>query len=76
VAYTHIIDPAISDGYGMIAANAAGVRPSPGMAVYARRIAARQEADGVRAAQAAPENSKAGVRQSFSQSGHLPEFEN
>ncbi len=46
VEYTHIIDPALSDGYGLIAANAVGVRPSLVMAVYARLIAARQEADG------------------------------
>jgi ankyrin repeat protein len=46
VEYTNIIDPALSDGYGMIAANAAGVRPSLVTAVYARLIAARQEADG------------------------------
>ena len=47
VEYTNIIEPALSDGYGMIAANAAGVRPSLVTAVYyARLIAARQEADG------------------------------
>src|SRR5579862_3940941 len=46
VEYTNIIDPALSDGYGMIAANAAGVRPSLVTAVYARLIATRQEADG------------------------------
>jgi ankyrin repeat protein len=46
VEYTHIIDPALSDGYGMIAAHAAGVRPSLVTAVYARLVAARQEADG------------------------------
>jgi ankyrin repeat protein len=46
VEYTHVIDPALSDGYGLIAANSAGVRPSLVMAVYARLLAARQEADG------------------------------
>ena len=46
VEYTHMIDPALSDGYGLIAANAAGVRPSLVTAVYARLLAARQEADG------------------------------
>ncbi len=46
VEYTHIIDPALDAGYGMIAANAAGVRPSLVTAVYARLLAARQEADG------------------------------
>jgi ankyrin repeat protein len=46
VEYTHIIDPAMDDGYGLIAANAAGLRPSLVTAVYARLLAARQEADG------------------------------
>ncbi len=46
VEYTHIIDPALSDGYGMIAARAAEVHPSLVTAVYARLLAARQEADG------------------------------
>ena len=46
VEYTHIIDPALDDGYGLLAANAAGVRPSLVTAVYARLLAARQEADG------------------------------
>lgn len=46
VEYTHIIDPALSDGYAMIAAHAAGVRPSLVTAAYARLLAARQEADG------------------------------
>src|SRR5579863_9930042 len=46
VEFTHIIDPALDDGYSMIAANAAGLRPSLVTAVYARLLAARQEADG------------------------------
>jgi ankyrin repeat protein len=46
VEYTHIIDPAMDDGYGMLAANSAGVHPSLVTAVYARLLAARQEADG------------------------------
>ncbi len=46
VTYTHVIDPALDDGYGMIAANAAGVRPNLVTAVYARLLAARQEPDG------------------------------
>ena len=46
VEYTNIIDPALSDGYAMLAARAAGVRPSLVTAVYARLLAARQEADG------------------------------
>src|SRR5579872_269459 len=46
VEYTHIIDPALDDGYGLIAADAAGVRPSLVTAVYARLLAARQEPEG------------------------------
>ena len=46
VEYTHIIDPAMSDSYGLLAADAAGVKPSLVTAVYARLLAARQEADG------------------------------
>jgi len=46
VEYTNIIDPALNDGYAMLAAHAAGVRPSLVTAVYARLLAARQEADG------------------------------
>ena len=46
VEYTHIIDPALSDGYGMLAAFSAGLRPSLVTAVYARQLARRQEADG------------------------------
>jgi ankyrin repeat protein len=46
VQYTHIIDPSMDDGYGLLAADAAGLRPSLVTAVYARLIAARQEADG------------------------------
>ncbi len=46
VEYTHIIDPALDDGYGMIAANSAGLRPSLVTAVYSRLLSARQEADG------------------------------
>ena len=46
VEHTHIIDPASDDAFGMIAANAVGVRPSLVTAVYARFLAARQEADG------------------------------
>ncbi|MBZ5617272.1 MAG: hypothetical protein LAQ69_00870 [Acidobacteriia bacterium] len=44
--FTYVIDPALNDSYGMIAANAAGVRPSLVTAVYARLVAARQEPDG------------------------------
>jgi ankyrin repeat protein len=46
VEYTHIIDPAMDDGYGLLAANAAGLRPSLVTAVYARLIAVRQQMDG------------------------------
>jgi ankyrin repeat protein len=46
VEYTHGIDPALGDGYSLIGANAAGVRPSLVTAVYSRLIAARQEPDG------------------------------
>ena len=46
VQYTHIIDPSMDDSYGLMAADAAGLRPSLVTAVYARLIAARQEADG------------------------------
>jgi len=46
VQYTYLIDPALDDGYGLMAASAAGVRPSLVTAVYARLLAARQEPDG------------------------------
>ena len=46
VQYTEIIDPAISDGYQLVAAHAAGVIPNLTTAVYARHIALRQQLDG------------------------------
>lgn len=46
VQYTHVIDPALDDGYGLMAARAAGLQPSLVTAVYARLLAARQEPDG------------------------------
>ena len=46
VQYNYIIDPALADGYALLAANAVGVRPSLVTAVYARHIAAHQEPDG------------------------------
>ena len=46
VQYTHVIEPAMSDGYRLVAANAAGVRPSLVTAIYARHVAARQNPDG------------------------------
>lgn len=45
VQYTHIIDPG-TDGYSLMGAEAAGLRPSLVTAVYARLIATHQEADG------------------------------
>jgi ankyrin repeat protein len=45
VQWMYIIDPS-SDGYQLVTADAAGVRPNLTTAVYARLIAARQEADG------------------------------
>jgi ankyrin repeat protein len=46
VQYTHIIDPAMDDGFGLMAASATGLKRGVVTAVYARSIAARQEADG------------------------------
>jgi len=46
VQFTHVIDPAISESYLMLGAEAAGVRPNLVTAVYARFTAARQKADG------------------------------
>src|SRR5271165_5866341 len=43
VEYTYTIDAAMNDGNCLVAANAAGARPSLVTAVYARLIAARQE---------------------------------
>ena len=44
VQYTHIIDPAMDEGYHLLAANAVGVRPSLVTALYARHIARSSEA--------------------------------
>jgi ankyrin repeat protein len=46
VQYTHVIDPALDDGYGLMAADAVGIHPSLVTAVYAHLLAARQEPDG------------------------------
>ncbi len=46
VQWTHIIDPAMDDGWGLAAASAAGLQRSLVTAVYARLLAARQEPDG------------------------------
>jgi ankyrin repeat protein len=44
--FTHIIDPSMSEGYMLLGADAAGVRPNPVAALYARLIALRQKPDG------------------------------
>src|SRR5579883_245141 len=46
VQYTHVIDPTMDDCNRLIGMDAAGVRPNLTTAVYARLIAARQQADG------------------------------
>jgi hypothetical protein len=46
VQYTHVIEPAMDDAYRMVAANAAGVKPNLGAAVYARLLISRQNAEG------------------------------
>ncbi len=46
VEYTYVIDPPLGDGYSLLGADAAGVRPNLVTAVYARLLAARQEQDG------------------------------
>ncbi len=46
VQFTHIIDPAVSEGYILAGAHATGVQPSLATAAYARLIANRQRADG------------------------------
>ena len=46
VQNTYVIDPAPDDGWGLAAADAAGLRPNLVTAVYARLLAARQEPDG------------------------------
>jgi ankyrin repeat protein len=46
VQYSWIIEPAIDDGYRLVAADAAGVRPNLGTAVVAKVLAARQNREG------------------------------
>ena len=46
VQYTYVIEPAVDDAYRMVAANAAGVKPNLGTAVYARLLISRQNAQG------------------------------
>ena len=43
---TTIIDPALGEGWALIAAEAAGVKPNLVTSIYTRRIAAWQKADG------------------------------
>jgi ankyrin repeat protein len=46
VQYTHVIEPSVDDAYRMVAANAAGVKPNLGTAVYARLLISRQNVQG------------------------------
>ena len=46
VQYTYVIEPAMDDAYRMVAANAAGVKPNLGAAIYARLLISRQNAEG------------------------------
>jgi ankyrin repeat protein len=46
VEHAHLVDPGIGDEYSLLAADAAGVRPSVVTAVYARFLAQRQKPDG------------------------------
>ncbi len=46
VQYTDVIEPAMDNAFGLVAANAAGVKPNLVTAVYARLIAARQNPAG------------------------------
>jgi ankyrin repeat protein len=44
--HAHAVDPGTGEAYGLLAADAAGVRPSLVTAVYARLLAQRQKPDG------------------------------
>jgi N-acyl-D-amino-acid deacylase len=44
--HAHVVDPGTGDAYGLLGADAAGVRPSLVTAVYARLLAQRQKPDG------------------------------
>jgi ankyrin repeat protein len=44
--HAHVVDPGIGEAYSLVAADAAGVRPSLVTAVYARLLAQRQKPDG------------------------------
>ncbi|MEO8663433.1 MAG: ankyrin repeat domain-containing protein [Bryobacteraceae bacterium] len=46
VQVKELIDPAVSEGYALLGAEAAGVAPSLTTAIYARHIARNQQADG------------------------------
>ena len=46
VEHAHLVDPVLGHAYGLIAADAVGVRPSIVTAVYARFLAQRQKPDG------------------------------
>src|SRR5262245_2679247 len=46
VQYTYVIEPAMDDAYRMVAAQAAGVPPNLGAAIYARLLISRQNRDG------------------------------
>jgi N-acyl-D-amino-acid deacylase len=46
VEHSHVVDPGIGDAYSLLAADAAGVRPSLVTAVLARFLAQRQKPDG------------------------------
>lgn len=46
VQYSYVIEPAMDDAYRMVAANAAGVKPNLGAAIYARLLISRQNRDG------------------------------
>src|SRR5262245_24165570 len=46
VQYSYVIEPAMDDAYRMVAANAAGINPNLGAAVYARLLISRQNREG------------------------------
>jgi ankyrin repeat protein len=46
IQYSYVIEPAVDDAYRMVAANAAGVKPNLGTAIYARLLISRQNAQG------------------------------
>jgi ankyrin repeat protein len=46
IQYQYVIEPSVDDAYRMIAANAAGVAPNLGAAIYARLLISRQNTDG------------------------------